>query len=304
MAKITYGDELPDDSVGKKFQGAVYDTGAANAIAAVKGVNPVTQQGKTVVDQSVAVSTASGAGAAGGLAADAAVTTDATGTRSAYLRGIVTWFARLGALDGAAFTAGSSYVWPGLAGVYQSTVSLLTAGKTGLARLTERRAVVVAGDNSSGSATSSSVASMPADIQVSVSDYDGGMTTPTVAFFDGSDVGFGASARYIKIPMGSAGWRTASLTLYNALDVAVTIDLYARLQSSAFSVDFGLLDSVAAVSPSQKVEFYPFALGAASGGYARAVPTIQSPMAELILKITPASDPTSGSIQFMVSRRS
>ena len=55
MAKITYGDELPDDSVGKKFQGAVYDTGSANAIAAIKGVNPVTQQGKTVVDQAVSL---------------------------------------------------------------------------------------------------------------------------------------------------------------------------------------------------------------------------------------------------------
>ena len=46
MAKITYGDELPDDSVGKKFQGAVYDTGSANAIAAVKGVNPVRNTAK------------------------------------------------------------------------------------------------------------------------------------------------------------------------------------------------------------------------------------------------------------------
>ena len=81
-----------------------------------------------------------------GTTADAAKTTDTTGTVIGFLRGIVAWFARLGSLDGAAFTAGSSYVWPGLAGVYQSTVGTLTAGQRGLARLTERRAVVTAGD--------------------------------------------------------------------------------------------------------------------------------------------------------------
>lgn len=94
---------------------------------------------------SVTVSS-SDAGTSIGTTSDAAVVTDTTGTVIGFLRGIVAWVARLGSLDGAAFTAGSSYVWPGLAGVYQSTVGTLTAGQQGLARLTARRAVVTASD--------------------------------------------------------------------------------------------------------------------------------------------------------------
>lgn len=304
MAKITYGDELPDDSVGKKFQGAVYDTGSANAIAAVKGVNPVTQQGKTVVDQSVAVTTASGAGAAGGLAADAAVTTDATGTRSAYLRGIVAWFARLGALDGAAFTAGSSYVWPGLAGVYQSTVDVLTAGQRGLARLTSRRAVLVAGDYRSDTLRTSDITS-GTDILGNTTGLVPGATL-TGAFFDGTDVGFGAAARYVYIPVSD--WKNITIGIVHSLGVDVTLQVSGLMGGSGGHNLTGGANVVlytSVIATGSELFLGATAAGTGAGAAWVSVPAFSNPPFKyLSLKFTPASDPASGELRVFVDRRS
>lgn len=66
------------------------------------------------------------------------LTTDSMGALNVATRG--------GYADGATFTRGSSRLLAGLAGIYESTVSTLTAGKVALARLTSRGAVVTAGD--------------------------------------------------------------------------------------------------------------------------------------------------------------
>ncbi len=287
MAKITYGDELPDDSVGKKFQGAVYDTGSANAIAAVKGVNPVTQQGKTVVDQSVAVSTASGAGAAGGLAADAAVTTDATGTRSAYLRGIVAWFARLGSLDGAAFTAGSSYVWPGLAGVYQSTVGVLTAGKTGLARLTARRAVVTTGGDPSYVAFSSTTTADDLGFALTAADFDIRNTSP----------------HYYNVGVGSKGDTSVSLFIKSTLDATLNIVIYGKFASGSVN---RTLYTESAIIPATtgEVQFVPYT-AATNAGTTVVVPAFAgNPIPQnLYVVLVAGSSPTTGTVTIHIERQ-
>ena len=147
---------------------------------------------------SVTVSS-SDAGTSIGTTSDSAVTTDTTGTVIGFLRGIVAWFARLGSLDGAAFTAGSSYVWPGLAGSYQSTVSVLTAGQRGLARLTARRAVVTAGDRFALSLTSGTPIPAGSDIT------DVGTLDIVSGDLDIRDT----SAHYFVVPMD--GWNKCLL---------------------------------------------------------------------------------------------
>lgn len=139
-----------------------------------------------------------------GTTADAAVTTDTTGTVIGFLRGLVTWFTRLAKLDGATFTRGSSYVWPGLAGIYESTVSTLTAGKVALARLTSRGAVVTAGDRFNVTVYDA----MPGD----------------------------ASAYHITLgAVGASGSKAARIFVTNTTDVAVavTILLYSTWSASA-----------------------------------------------------------------------
>ena len=188
---------------------------------------------------SVTVSS-SDAGTSIGTTSDAAVVTDTTGTVIGFLRGIVAWFARLGSLDGAAFTAGSSYVWPGLAGVYQSTVGVLTAGQRGLARLTERRAMVTAPD-----VTISNVE------ETYASEVD--QIGLTVAWLHG------ASNCTVRIKN----------SLDVALDVTMVISDYAGTYFSAFQILETLYSANDDISASGGVKAYgPFAGGTGAANYA------------------------------------
>ncbi len=232
-----------------------------------------------------------------GTTADAAKTTDTTGTVIGFLRGIVSWFARLGGLDGAAFTAGSSYVWPGLAGVYQSTVGTLMAGQSGLARLTSRRAVVTAGDNISNWASSSSV-SNAGDIVVSTTSIFSGFSAPTTAFFDGTDPGFGASARYIRIPMLS--WEDVSILIYHNLGVDLTCSM--SLDPGG-AIGTSSLIASQIVSTSTGIVFSPYAGGTGGGANLFAVPAMSTPTTYLSIALTPSADPSVGSVVINVVRR-
>ncbi len=231
-----------------------------------------------------------------GTTSDAAVVTDTTGTVIGFLRGIVTWFARLGALDGAAFTAGSSYVWPGLAGVYQSTVGVLTAGQRGLARLTSRRAVVTAGDSLTVGMHNTSV-SGAGDVEVSTTTALSGFAAPTTAFFDGADGGFGASPRYIRVPM--LGWKEGAFSIYQALGVNITIDIYLAFGSTLKT----LIYSEGAIASGSTTRFSPLAGGTGAATSLKVVPALNTPCDYLVFAITPASDPASGAMYFYGSRR-
>jgi hypothetical protein len=245
---------------------------------------------------SVAVSTASGAGAADGLTTDAAITTDTNGTRSGYLRGLVAWFARLGALDGATFTRGSSYVWPGLAGIYESTVSTLTAGKVALARLTSRGAVVTAGDTKVIAITTAS----PDDVVMV-----GGAAPAS------TDYAIRDTAKHeFVIPMHSWGKMGAAI-LFNGFDQTLTVKIRGRVSTTDyFYTGIDLASITAPASGSQLIAVGNGATGQGGtvGGATVAdkafynVPALTGPWAYISISFQAATIPTTGSINLWVNR--
>lgn len=299
---VTYGETQTKDTDGKKFQGVLTDTGSAtNEFYAVKGVNKATQNSETVADMSVAVTTASGAGAAIGATGDAAITTDTTGTVSGKLRGIVAWFARLGGVDGSAFTSGSSYVWAGLGGVYQSTVTTLAAEKTGLARLTSRRAVVTAGDAVDTYGSSGSV-DYVGDMTVSTTALHSGYVAPTLAFFDGSDVGFGAGTRWIRVPM--TAWRDCAFVIQNTLGVSMDCSIYGAVRGTSLGpAGIHLLGSAVTITASSTVGFSAHDRGTGATSDSVQIKGMNGVYSDFFVAITPASDPASGGVYFAVLRR-
>lgn len=90
MASESYvGEDLPIDAASKKFVGLRVDDGGTARHVAQEGVNLATVNGKRVANSKVQVGTELGAGATIGVTSDAAVSTDANGTVSAKLRGII-----------------------------------------------------------------------------------------------------------------------------------------------------------------------------------------------------------------------
>lgn len=89
---MAYTEQLPTDSAAKKFIAPLVNNGGSNEFQAVAGTNRRTQNAEIVCDESVDVTTTSGAGATIGTTADAKVDTDAAGTLSSKLRGLVSLF--------------------------------------------------------------------------------------------------------------------------------------------------------------------------------------------------------------------
>lgn len=83
------GEALPADSASKKFYAPLADNAGANEFAPVAGENYRTQNGETVCDIVTSVTTVSGAGVTIGATSDAKVDTDAVGTISSKMRGLV-----------------------------------------------------------------------------------------------------------------------------------------------------------------------------------------------------------------------
>ncbi len=86
---MAYGEALPTDSASKKFLGVLADNTGNNAFTAIAGTNLRAQNGENIADLVADVTTTSGAGATIGAANDAKVDTDAVGTLSSKLRGLV-----------------------------------------------------------------------------------------------------------------------------------------------------------------------------------------------------------------------
>ena len=123
---MAYGEQCPTDSATKKFEGVLADNGAAaNEFVAKAGVNYRAQNAENVADQVVQLTTTGGAGATLGTTADAAVVTDAAGTLSGKLRGLVKWaFERMPAALGQTTKANSFPV------VFPSDQTLTTSPNT------------------------------------------------------------------------------------------------------------------------------------------------------------------------------
>lgn len=204
--------------------------------------------------------------------------------------------------DGAA--AGPIYP---VAGLYQAlgNVDEIDTGDLGRSRVTARRAVVRAPDFRSVSATSTNVSSA-GDMEVSTSGWSSGYATPTTAFFDGADAGFGAGDRFVRVPMHN--WSSVTFNLYQNLGVNLTVEIYAWITQPPLYTGEGAGSNTVMLHTFTlphlgRILCMPLAGGSAAGAGVITVAALAVPMSWLLLKLTPASDPSSGVIHMGFARR-
>lgn len=182
------------------------------------------------------------------------------------------------------------------AGVYQSSASEVDAGDIGRLRMSARRGLIAMPDFQHVVANASSVSSA-GDLMVS---SDGSTyISPTTAFFNGADAGFGAAARYVAIPMQH--WQECTVTIFNSLAVNITLAAYAVLDSVISGGAVGLLYTESGLGSGGFYTLSPHDDG--TGGTIKFVAALRAPMKWLRLALTPASDPSSGSFYIFVARR-
>lgn len=226
------------DSAGDKAVSLIADNSGSNVAAAFKGVNKATQNGDTVADLVVSLDgELVGIGSTGGAYA-----------------------------DGATFTRASSKLLAGLGGIYESTVSTLTAGKVALARLTSRGAVVTA-----------------ADIMTTVLYNDGGTSGASDgAMRSTSPVSFDTAATMEQA-------RQRSIFIENTLDQAVTLILW-NVQTGGYAsvINFSIPAGARRVITAKSVD------GGASAStlQASALDTLWG--SDSYWQATPAGTPTTG----------
>ena len=298
-----YGDGLPTDSGSKKFLGVLSDNGGANDFVAIKGANRATQNAEVVADMAVA-STAEGA------TTDAAVITDADGTLSAKLRGLVKWaFERMPASLGQKAMAASLPV------VLASDQSGFPAS-LGQKAMAASFPVVFASDQgglevaytwgtASGGATSRY--GDVSDWRASRSSYAVGDLLADDAtvqeFFDGDDAAFDGSEIYIAIPIGLGGYRNFLVDITNNLGVVLAIGVYAVpfMQGPSLPYDpFSAIPSNVLIHSGNVADAASLTVGPA--GTTITVQT-QWPVGVLVVKADPASDPGAGTSWHLSVRR-
>lgn len=259
---MTYGEQLPTDSASKKFLGVLHNDGGVNVFHAIRGANRQAQNGEWV--------------------ADMAVEPNSTGD------------------DNTAFSLLTGKVLRALGGVFSPVVAELGTNMAGLARLTKRRAQIVGVDQRICYGYSLDVSGI-GDIQGSTTNQTTGFATPTTAFFDGADVGFTGSARFLRFPM--EGWaQGATIALYHNLAVDCDVTLYADvspqdgLGSMVFQVDTFTMPS------GNTAIFAPYYNTANPATYLRAVPQLLMPVRYWVVGLDPASDPAAGQAFISVVR--
>lgn len=146
-----------------------------------------------------------------------------------------------------------------------------------------------------------------------------GADTPTIQFFDGADAGFGASPRYVYIPLQGSGlaYDKVSLYVYCSLvtGVGVAIDtvvnLYAVEDSGAAEL-WSPLDTVTLNTDTKRGAKW----GKGTGGSAvssalltgagspvyRPLDALMGPIEYLVVEIDPASAPDDGEIRIVAIR--
>lgn len=305
------------DSAGDKAVSLITNNGGTNVAAAHKGANLATQNGDSVADLVVTLDgetvtlaaqknedTAHTTGDPGlmALAVRKDAVTALAGTDGDYAPlevdavGALHTVDRAGYADNATFTRGTSRLLAGLAGIYESTVSTLTAGRVALARLTSRGAVVTAADTRFNYGSSSTVTEI-GDIEASTNIVTG-MATPTTASFDG--VTIGAAAMYYKIPM--VGWRSAFVGLRNnglGVDLTVSVSLFNHNATGHFVVIGSFT-----VANNGYLYLSPLAGGTGVAATLETIPALETPCAWIQIAVTPASAPGAGSVLLSTVRRS
>lgn len=258
------------DSAGDKAVSLIVDNSGSNAAAAFKGVNKATQNGDTVADLVVSLDgetvtlaaqknedAAHSSGDAGlmALAVRKDTATALAGTDGDYAPlevdavGALHTRDRAGYADNDTFTRGSSRLIAGLAGIYESTVSALTAGKVALARLTSRGAVVTAGDQVSlYSGTISGITATDSTMVGTLTVPVGTKTLIVAVEIMSSSVPDGSTLTiglYSIDPANAHVWKTANITTASGLThtahlpICVSAPIVQLLQSSHVSATAG-----------------------------------------------------------------
>lgn len=187
-----------------------------------------------------------------------------------------------------------------VAGVYQATPDEIDDGDVGRVRLSARRAQVLVPDFRAVYAYSGDV-SKAGDMEGSTKNSESGFSAVTAAFFDGGDVGFSADPRWLRVPMGIAGWKEASLIFQNQLGVSVDVTVAAQLYPD------GNWLSHYAIFGATVNDYGVFAIAPDTPG-SRAVAwqkveMLRSPMYYLIVSVDPAADPSGGWWSLSIARR-
>lgn len=182
-----------------------------------------------------------------------------------------------------------------------SAASGVAAGKSAAVRMTTQRELLVATRARWAYASAADV-TYAADLTAGVTSAYSTFVALTAAFLDGADVGFDASARWVRIPMFEQN-RGVCFGLYHNLGVNLTVAIRADLTGHAniSSVQRPVIDTVVVASGGY-VWFSPFPLAEGANASMRYVPMLNMPMRYLVAELTPASDPASGGITLAVSR--
>ena len=195
--------------------------------------------------------------------------------------------------------------FPGLGGYAQDLTNTdssgIAAGNVGRVRMTQQRELLVSPRARWVYCSGASVTNK-ADLLVSTTNAYSGYAGPTTAFFDGADAGFGATSRYIRIPMLEFT-RGCTIGLYHNLGVDCTVTIRADITgaNSSLSMQRPVIDSVIVASGATAF-FTSFPLAAGADATMRYVPQLNMPMYYAIVQILPASDPSSGTLYIAVAR--
>ena len=195
--------------------------------------------------------------------------------------------------------------FPGLGGYAQDLTNTgssgIAAGNVGRVRMTQQRELLVSPRARWAYCSGASVTNK-ADLLVSTTNAYSGYAGPTTAFFDGADAGFGATSRYIRIPMLEFT-RGCTIGLYHNLGVDCTVTIRADITgaNSSLSMQRPVIDSVTVASGATAF-FTSFPLAAGADATMRYVPQLNMPMYYAIVQILPASDPSSGTLYIAVAR--
>lgn len=208
-----------------------------------------------------------------------------------------------GATDDAA-VAGQIYP---MAGIYQTVesdgqVDKIDAGDIGRARVTSRRAQVVSPDRKYD-LFYSGYSQPDTDCEISTTYIYGTYSAPTTAFFDGADGGFTNAPRYMRIPM--INYNACTIMVRNTLGVNLTADLFlvTYIENNIMNQAPSIGQIVIATNTVGLITGASVGAGAETTKIL-SVPAMNTPCYALILKLVPASDPSSGMLMVGVNRSS
>jgi hypothetical protein len=202
-------------------------------------------------------------------------------------------------VDDSAFTLGTDPVLA-VGGVYQGAVEpSIESGYMGALRMTPRRALVTVPDYRDWAMNASGIQTQ-GPITVSTTSRTTGYDDPTAAFFDGSDAGFDASERWMRV--GLRHYRNCVFLVRNTLDVSVDVTIYgaAQLANPSFTIHaVQQLASAVTLATNGNAYFVGFTPSAGADADIVTIASLDNaPYGWLCVSIDPASDPSSGSIWF------